>query len=290
MNSRNENKINFLISVYKSILSKSNKYFFEYLNKVDLNKNIDGTEIYLKFINLDVDKTILLEHIDEAKKYNMQVQIHSPMLDNLSEGEILNIFKIYLEASESVDYIMKITLHPISKYNTDKENIEATKIIVNKILDYIKRHEQTYNSKIEILIENLDDLKYIQNSEYMLKNKRLGVESVIEIINDVNCSMTWDVTHNLLKEGNIGYNIIKNNIEKVNNIHISDINGNLGHMPYLYGKLDLYKITNFLSEIKYKGNIVTEIDTIRLNLDSYEKEIDILIEHVGKIKDIYNSI
>ncbi|MDD4706439.1 MAG: TIM barrel protein, partial [Bacilli bacterium] len=200
-------------------------------------------------------------------------QIHSVDLSNLNEDTIKKFLSYYNELSLVYGKKIKITIHPAEEINSI-EIINKSIKILNYITEIIK--ENNYN--FEILLENLNKLKYriscsIHNVFYIYKKTNID-------------GITLDFGHYVSDNLNRFSKIL--NINKIKNIHIHDINNNhIDHYPFYYHNVELDKIFEYLEKIKYHQNIVLECALEYLKGETLEDKIK---EYINQIEYIKNRL
>lgn len=260
--------MNSLISINVKFMGVSPKELVELILK---SKYTKGVEIYI-----DISKYKEVEYLDnlvfELKKNNLFLQIHGE--SNIDVENQIKFIKKVEGYSDYLGYPIVFTLHSI--YDSDKS------LSVKKTIDYLYSIiDGIDNSKINICLENLNDVKGMD---------RLEKEIITPIIiNNERLYFTYDIGHELMDHGEL---LVTNKylMDNMKNIHIHTNNIISDHQPIYRNDNNfenILKAITFLKLSHYKYNVVFEYDLYACSGDTtiekiknYLDSIDIVSEYL----------
>jgi hypothetical protein len=285
-------------NVINDIFNKINfkKYFFNYIQKLYINKdiifeNLDEDEIFLK-----KKKTLLLVEligIMYLEKYINFDIINIIIIDLL---HINNFSKIQDIEYESLYNLLKLIKDKKNNYNSLIEHKNIFEEYIKIILELINNIELSKRS-LFFMNETIDILKIFISNNLNINDKK--------IINDKNNPNTINIKNNVNNKNSVNTtnttNNMNSNITDLNNkkIFIEKINNysNNKEVLNIYNNLSnnskdevIYKIiNNFISNKKYNENIINLLNDI----DDSNKiflSIDIFVNNIEDIMlDIPNA-
>lgn len=263
----------------KFLISMNNKFFSKYtpeilietITNIDVNKKIDGAEIYIN-VTSNIEKEYCLELVKSMKDKNWIVQIHSINLYKLDSNSLIQYLDYYNKLAIVYGSKIKLTIHPAEE-DSIKEAMNDSIQTLNFVREYVTKN----NLNLEILVENLNKL----NGKI-----RCNIDEVVDIISSTNVDgITLDLGHYVYDYSNNFSNIY--NIEKIKNIHTHDINNKVDHHPFYYNNVILDEIAKYLKENKYNESVVLEYALEYLKGTTFEEKVK---EYIAQIECVINSI
>lgn len=264
--------MNLLLSVnYKMFLNYDSSTLIKRIKSLDKSGLVKGIELYIN-LDSDIEKNYGIELAKLLKDENLILQLHSVNMDGFSENKILECMEYYNKIANLYDDVIKLTIHP---YATKEGEIEATQNTI-QILKIIKKYIDDNNSKIDIMIENLNKYNEVPrgNLDY--------VSNILTKIDEV--YFTFDIGHYVYDYSNdyVGKELEIRN--KLKNIHICDIdNSGHDHYPFYYNNVKLDVIAEYLKLVKYNENVVVEIAMDYLNGGDIDGKLAEYIKELEKI-------
>ena len=261
--------MNFLISLNGRMFSKySAPQLMDILTNLDVNKVIDGAEIYMDMTN-EEEKEYCLKLVKIMKDNNWIIQVHSADMYLLEEKVIEQYLKYYNEIALIYDNKIKLTIHP----DTESSRYESIQNTI-KIFKHINKYVYKNNLNLEILVENLNEL----HGTY-----RCNIYQVYEIIDKLMIDgITFDMGHYVYDYSNDYTDLGTEHISKIRNIHIHDINedNRTDHYPFYFNNVKIQEIIKYLNIINYKECIVLEYGLEYLEGETFEDKIDEYIKQI----------
>lgn len=238
-----------------------------FLINLDVNKVIDGAEIYMDMTN-EEEKEYCLNLAKIMKDNNWIIQVHSADMHILEKKGIEQYLKYYNKIALIYDNKIKLTLHPAvksSKYESIQKTIEIVK--------YINEYIQENNFELELLIENLNEHKGML---------RCNIYQVYEIIDELMVNgITFDMGHYVYDYSNDYTDLNNEHVSKIRNIHIHDIDNNRNdHYPFYYNNVKIQEIVKYINTIDYKESIVLEYGLDYLEGATFEDKISEYIKQI----------
>jgi len=261
--------MNFLISLNSRMFSKcSAPQLMDILINLDVNKVIDGAEIYVDMTN-EIEKEYCLNLAKIMKDNNWIIQVHSADMHILEENVIEQYLKYYNEIAFVYGNKIKLTIHP----DTESSRYESIQNTI-KIFKHINKYVYKNNLNLEILVENLNEL----HGTY-----RCNIYQVYEIIDKLMIDgITFDMGHYVYDYSNDYTDLNNEHVNKIRNIHIHDINedNRTDHYPFYFNNVKIQEIVKYINTIDYKESIVLEYGLEYLEGESFEDKISEYIKQI----------
>lgn len=265
--------MNFLISINNKFFSKyDSKKLINNINKLDVNKVINGAEIYVDMTN-EEEKEYCLNLTKVMKDNNWIIQVHAADMYKLDEKKVEQYLQYYNKIALIYERKIKMTIHPAVDINKEI-SIDKTLKTINYINEYIKQN----NFNVEVLIENLNE------HNGML---RCNIYDVYEMIRNLNINgITLDMGHYVYDYYN-DYTNLDKYIDKIKNIHIHDIYNREDHHPFYYGNVKIEEIAKYIKKINYNESIVLEFGIEYLSGETFE---DKMSEYIKQIEFVSSNV
>ena len=214
------NTLSNYVKLTSSITSNDNLInIINYINQIDIN--IDNLNLILKIIS-----NIVFNH-------SIKIQIDIEMLidkfnDMLDDGHVICLIKIYSTPVYSnpiyaINLLNKYNVHKTSSYLPIFNHliaINSDQLIIELYMQLIEQNNRIIESNRQIKIYNYKARLYNQNIS-ILKNKYLEIESIINIIKDINIESNPFVCKNIdikLPFGELKYKTEQNLIQLDNQL------------------------------------------------------------------------
>lgn len=270
--------MNLFLSLNKKFLSYSPNDLINKIIEFDINKNVKGIELCLD-ISRQNEYDYVLQLVKACNASNFKFQMHAIDFDTFELSHIFKLLDIYGSIASFLHYPFNLTIHPLSKLNSDNDNdkrdTEHNIHIFYEMMNYVKFKK--YN--IDILIENLN----ILNND--IRDNIFEVQTIVSNVNSLH--ITWDIGHQIFD--GINDLFVQNNFMAItHNIHLHDINATFDHSPFDYHKVDLSKVFGYLNSRYYDFPIVIEIGIDCFYANSFEGKFKKYIEHLDYINN-YNK-
>lgn len=252
-------------SKYNGFMEPKGLVDFIYQN--DKSGLIKGLEVNLDISNVNEVK-FYRNVAKECQRKDWNIQFHAPdpyMLD------MEHMISVYDSFSKCIEKPIEFTIHPHTKMSTLDENISKTITDFKLLSEKISKS----NADVRFSVENLNMLNGI---------KRINLDSIDDILGYSDHRFCWDIGHSIF-DGIMDLELSGIQMERLNNIHLHDIDSFTDHLPFVHGNVDLVKATTSLHQLGYNGNVVVELRYEDLAGTDTSQKIISFISEINKIDD-----
>lgn len=254
----------YLISIaWRSLENITIEEFIKILSK---HKNkIDGIELSTKNY-FDMFKTLQFCILN-----NLIFQCHTPKLPD--ENKIFEYLDDVNKLSIVYNKSINVVLHPLENDDFEVSILETINYI-KEIISYIKHN----NLNIIISLENLN---------FHHNRKRINVNEIDQIlIKEETLKFTYDIGHDIF-DNQTNTKLTKIQKQKINNLHLHNINENKDHQIINSNKKNIKYIKKALTDAKkYTNKIVLEVGIDFYKGENYQEKIINYINSIEEIKNI----
>lgn len=266
--------MNFMISLFRIKNMAEPAIVLGQLDQLDPENRLKGIEV-----NADLDDPVEVERLYAyghlLKARHKKLQIHSPhgFSRLYNETSVLDKYlSIYADLAKKLQTCLSITIHPVESDQKEKARFHTLKLITRLIsICELQGYDLTFT------LENLN-----------MSRHRLDTEGIQPLVEGSNVNFCWDIGHEVF-EDQCTYSLDDSLFNKLNNIHIHDIN-QTDHHPFIHGKTDYVRAVSYLATKGYKGSVVVEINTDYLAGDTWGQKYTDYMRQLYTVSDIYKSL